>query len=48
MGQQVVGKSAGITTEIEREIVEFCNSWGDCAILNSVAQLINSPEIAFA
>jgi len=30
MGQQVVGKSAGITTEIEREIVEFCNSWGDC------------------
>ncbi len=29
-GQQVVGKSTGISEEIEKEIVEFCNTWGDC------------------
>jgi hypothetical protein len=29
-GQQVVGKTPGVSPEIEREIVNFCNSWGDC------------------
>lgn len=43
MGQQVVGKSAGITDEIEREIVEFCNTWGDCRNLKFRRSLNQFP-----
>jgi hypothetical protein len=43
MGQQVVGKSAGITDEIEREMVEFCNTWGDCRNLKFRRSLNQFP-----
>lgn len=43
MGQQVVGKSAGITDEIEQEIVEFCNTWGDCRNLKFRRSLNQFP-----
>jgi hypothetical protein len=43
MGQQVVGKSPGITDEIEREIVDFCNTWGDCRNLKFRRSLNQFP-----
>lgn len=46
MGQQVVGKSPGVTSEIEREIVEFCNTWGDCRNLKFRRSLNQFPLIS--
>lgn len=43
MGQQVVGKSTGITDDIEQEIVEFCNTWGDCRNLKFRRSLNQFP-----
>ena len=42
-GQQVVGRSKGITPETEQEIVGFCNSWGDCRNLNFKRSLNQFP-----
>jgi hypothetical protein len=43
MGQEVLGKTSGITPEIEAEIVEFCNSWGDCRNLKFRRSLNQFP-----
>ncbi|HBC46666.1 MAG TPA: hypothetical protein DCZ43_06440 [candidate division Zixibacteria bacterium] len=43
MGQEVLGKTPGITAEIEAEIVEFCNSWGDCRNLKFRRSLNQFP-----
>jgi hypothetical protein len=43
MGQEVLGKTSGISDETEREIVEFCNSWGDCRNLNFRRSLNQFP-----
>jgi hypothetical protein len=43
MGQEVLGKTPGINAEIEKEIVEFCNSWGDCRNLKFRRSLNQFP-----
>jgi len=42
-GQEVLGKTSGITPEIEKEIVEFCTSWGDCRNLKFKRSLNQFP-----
>jgi len=42
-GQQVVGKTSGISPEAQQEIVEFCNSWGDCRNLKFKRSLNQFP-----
>ncbi len=43
MGQEVLGKTPGVTPEMEREIVEFCGSWGDCRNLKFRRSLNQFP-----
>jgi len=45
-GQQVVGKTPGITEEIEKELVEFCTTWGDCRNLKFRRSLNQFPLLA--
>jgi hypothetical protein len=45
-GQEVLGKTSGITPEIEREIVEYCSSWGDCRNLKFRRSLNQFPLTA--
>ena len=45
-GQQVVGRTPGITDEIEKELVEFCNTWGDCRNLKFRRSLNQFPLAA--
>jgi hypothetical protein len=42
-GQQVVGKTSGISPATEKEIIEFCNSWGDCRNLKFRRSLNQFP-----
>ena len=43
MGQEVLGKTSGISEATEKEIVGFCTSWGDCRNLNFRRSLNQFP-----